>query len=131
MALPVTIAHTGSLNGSPAVGGQNVPSLNEIINTTFSGTYGASKSARLSIVGATDISPYTLSLDTMTKARCLVVATRSQTVKVLLTSAVGTDQKLDISGLFLWHSPNAGDEITAIKFVGTADLEVFVAGDVL
>lgn len=49
---------------------------------------------------------------------------------MLLTSAVGTDQALKVSDLFLWHSPNPGDELTAIKLVGTGDCEYFLAGDV-
>jgi hypothetical protein len=102
-----------------------------MLNTSFSGTYSASKATRLSVVGATDLSPYTVALDSITKARFLGVRViNGSSIKMLLTSPSGTDQALKVSSMLLWHSPNSGDEITAIKLVGTADIELLIAGDV-
>lgn len=128
MAVPATITHNGALSGSPGSG--SVLSIQEIANTSFTATYGGSKSARISVIGATDGAPYVVPFETLTKVRALLVRARGSTIKVRVTSAVGTDQSINVSELFLWHAPNSGDELTAIKFVGTADLEYFLAGDV-
>ena len=130
MAQAVTIWHSGAVSGQPiAVPGG--PSLADTLNTSFQGTYSASKSSRLSVVAATDIAPYTVTLDSVSKARFLGLRViNGASIKVLLTSPSGTDQTIKVSSLLLWHSPNSGDEITAIKLVGTADIEILIAGDV-
>lgn len=130
MALPAIISHTGSLSGSPAASSAGIPSLQEILNTTFTGTYGSSKGGRPAIVGATDGSPFVLSLETITKVRVIVMRVRGGSLKLKLTSAAGSLQSILCSDLFLWHAPNSGDEITGIQLVGTADLEYVLAGDV-
>jgi hypothetical protein len=131
MAQSVTIWHNGAVMGqvpSPVPSG---PSLADTLNTSFSGTYAASKATRLSVVGATDLAPYTVVLDSVTKARFLGIRViNGSSIKALLTSPSGTDQAIKVSSLLLWHSPNSGDEITAIKLVGTADIELLIAGDV-
>lgn len=129
MAQAVTIWHNGSVSGQPAIV-PNGPSLADNLNTSFSATYAASKSSRLAVVGATDIAPLVLSLDSITKVRFFALRVlNGPSIKVKLTSAAGADQAQ--SGVFfLWHSPNSGDEITAIKLVGTADIELMIAGDV-
>lgn len=129
MAIPATVSHIGTLSGSPAQGSIGSPSLQEIINTSFSGTYGSSKSARPSIVGATDGVPFVLPFETITKVRVLVIQVRSGSIKVKCTSAAGALQALLVSSFLLVHAPNPGDEITAIQLVGTADIEYFIAGD--
>jgi hypothetical protein len=130
LALPALVNHVGSLSGSPAQTGTTVPSLQELINTSFQGTFGGSKSARLTISGATDLSPFVLSLDTITKVRLIVVRTQNQSLRVKITSAYGATQVIPLSNALIWFAPNAGDEVTAIEFVGTADVEVVIAGDV-
>ena len=85
---------------------------------------------RLSVVGATDLSPYVVSLDTITKVRFLIIkVVNGASIKAVLTSAAVADQALS-GTTFIWNSLNAGDEITAIKLVGTADVELMIAGDV-
>jgi hypothetical protein len=102
-----------------------------MLNTSFQGTYSASKSSRLSVVGATDLSPYVFPMDSVAKARAIGMRViNGASIKALLTSPVGTDQAISTGSLLLWHSPNPGDEITAIKLVGTADIEILIAGDV-
>ena len=130
MAQSVTIWHSGAVTGqpTPVPGG---PSLSDMLNTSFCGTYGSSKAGRPSVVGATDLVPYVVTLDTITKVRFLGIRViNGSSIKVKLTSPAGTDQVLQVSSLLLWHSPNSGDEITAIKLVGTADIELLIAGDV-
>ena len=131
MALPVTVAHTGSLGGSPSTGSIGAPSLQEILNTSWSATYGSSKSGRPSIINATDGSPFELDLETITKVRVLVINVKAGSLVIKVTSAHGTEQEFGISnGNLILHMPAAGDELTAIEFVGTADIEYFLAGDV-
>jgi hypothetical protein len=130
MPQSTTIWHTGNVTGrpSPTVGG---PSLSEYLDTSFTGTYSASTAKRMTVVGATDIAPFTVALDSISKVRFLGLrVVNGASLKLLLTSASGTDQAVKVSSLWLWHSPNAGDEITAIKLVGTADIELMIAGDV-
>ena len=131
MPQSATIWHNGSVlvQPSPCLSG---PSSQDSVNTAFSGTYSSSTGVkRLTVVGATDISPFVVSMDSVVRARFLVLrVVNGASIKLLFTSSVGTDQKLDVSSMFLWHSPNSGDEITAIKLVGTADIELMIAGDV-
>jgi hypothetical protein len=104
--------------------------LQELLSTSFTATYGSSKGARPAIVGATDGSPFVLPLETITKVRLIAMRVRGGTLKIKMTSAVGTLQSVNVSDLFLWHAPNSGDEITVIQLVGTADAEYIIAGDV-
>lgn len=129
MPQSATIWHNGNVSGQPSPVA-NGPSLSDNLNTSFTNTYSASKSSRLTVIGATDPLPYTVALDTITKVRfvCIKVV-NGASIKAVLTSAFGTDQKLS-GNIFIWNSPNAGDEITAIKLVGTADIELMIAGDV-
>ena len=130
MAQSVTIWHSGAVTGqpTPVPGG---PSLSDMLNTSFNGTYAASKATRLSVVGATDLVPFAVAFDSITKARFVGLRViNGSSIKMLLTSPSGTDQALKVSSLVLWHSPNSGDEITAINLVGTADIELLIAGDV-
>jgi len=130
MAQAVTIWHSGAVSGQPHAAPCG-PSLSDTLNTSFQNTYSASKASRLSVVAATDQTPYTFPLDSITKARFIGVRVlNGASIKILLTSASGTDQALKTCSLLLWNSSNSGDEITAIKLVGTADLEILIAGDV-
>lgn len=131
MALSALIQHTGSLSGSPSQAGASIPSLQEILGTTFSATLSASKSGRPTIVGATDGVPFVLGLETITKVRLIVLRVTGGSLKVKLTnSTAGSLQAVMVSNLFMLYAPNAGDEVTAIQLVGTADLEYLIAGDV-
>jgi hypothetical protein len=124
-----TLWHSGALTGQP-VGSPCGPTLSDTMRTDFQGIYGASKSSRIAVVAATDIAPYTVTLDTIAKVRLLALrVVNGASIKVLFTSASGSDQAIKVSSLMLWHSPNAGDELTAIKLVGTADIEIMIAGD--
>lgn len=128
MAQSRTVWVNGAVSVSPT-SAPNGPSLADNLAISLTNTFQASKASPLSIA-STDGSPFTLSLDSIVKVRFIALKVNSgASVKMLLTSAAGTDQKVSVSGLFLWHAPNAGDEITAIKLVGTADVELLIAGD--
>jgi hypothetical protein len=102
----------------------------DFLNTSFQGTYGAGKGAAVSIVGATSGSPFILALETIVKVRMLAFRVRGGSLEIRITSAKGTDQAFACSDIFVWHAPFAGDELTAIKCIGTADLEYVISGDV-
>jgi hypothetical protein len=129
VAQPVTILHQGALTEQPFCG-HSSGSLTDIADTSFRGTYQASATMRVSVVAATDAIPFVLSTNGIAKIRALSVkAQAGATIKTLLTSAAGVDQAISSTALLI-HSPNSGSQITAIKFVGTADLEIVVAGDI-
>jgi hypothetical protein len=130
MGQSVSIWHTGAVSVHP-LSSPCSPSLGGVFNTAFQGTYTAAKAADLGVVGATDLAPFVVAFDSVLKARfiCLRV-TNGSSIKVLITSPSGTDQAIKVSSIWIWHSPNPGDEITAIKLVGTADIEIMIAGDV-
>lgn len=127
MAQTRTVWLTGAASIAP-VAVLNGPTLADHLNISATATYQASKASPLSVSSTTE-APYTVSLDSITKVRFMILKVRSGSVTLQLTSAAGTDQKLKVSDQIIWHAPNAGDEITAIKLVGTADVELLLAGD--
>lgn len=128
MAFPATIKHTGSLQAAPTNGSLgDVPSLTDLINTSFQATYQSTKSGRPSINAP--VVPAVLDLESVVKVRAIALRVRGGSLKILLTSAAGVDQAIRVSDAFIWSAPSPGDEITAIKFVGVADLEYVIAGD--
>lgn len=85
---------------------------------------------RVSVVGATLLLPFVLSTNGIVKVRAISVkAQAGATITTLLTSSAGVDQAISATALLI-HSPNSGSQFTAIKFVGTADLEIVIAGDI-
>jgi hypothetical protein len=118
------------LTGSPGNPSSALPSLQEIANTSFSRTYSQRQAGAPQVINATDLAPFILSLGTVTKIRMLFVrVVGSGVIRLKLTSAAGADQALPLSDLIVWHAPAEGDQITAVKVVGTADLEYTVYGD--
>jgi len=97
MAQAVTIWHSGAVSGQPfAVPGG--PSLADTLNTSFQGTYAASKASRLSVVGATDITPYVFPMDSVVKARFVGLRViNGSSIKAKLTSPSGTDQAIQVT----------------------------------
>jgi hypothetical protein len=128
MAIAATVQHVGSLSGCPATPTTTFPTLQEIANTSFSRTYSQRIADTLSVVGATDLAPFSVPFGSITKAR-MVYLRASQTIKIKVTTLLAVDQVLPLSDMFLLHNPNEGDQITAIKVVGTADIECVLAGD--
>jgi hypothetical protein len=130
MSLPVTVQHTGSLAGSPATATSAFPSLTEIANTSFQRTYSQRIAGTLSVIGATDLSPLAMPFGSITKAHVVYLRMQGGSLKVKFTSAAGVDQAILVSDEILLHTPNVGDEITAINLVGTGvDCEYVLIGD--
>lgn len=126
MGLPARITVLGTATGSPA--SSSAPnSLGDQLNLGTEQTYQVTKSARPS-VNSSDMSPFILSLDTIVSVFFIACRIRGS-LKILLTSAAGDDQAFLCSDMFVWSAPQSNNAITAIKFVGTADLEVFIAGN--
>jgi hypothetical protein len=131
MAIPVTITHRGSVSGAGSPGAPTT-ALQNFMSTAVTATLGGSKGGRPAIVGATVGAPFVFPLEGITRVRFLAVKARGGGGHLRLTSALGTDQVVPLGSeaLHLWSSLAAGDELTAVKFVGSADLEYILAGDV-
>ena len=99
------------------------------IDTSFCATLAVDKTAVLNIVGATVQSPFVLSLDSITKVRALAIQILNGATITMNYTQAATAKALNISGPLVMYLPNAGDEITAITFVGTANLAIRLAGD--
>lgn len=98
------------------------------IDLGFTRAYAKSAGASVTIT-STDLAPFSVNLNGLVSVNLLAIKIlNGLSVKVLLTSAVGTDQAVNVSGLWVWHSPVAGDVLTAVKLVGTAELEYLIAG---
>jgi len=66
-------------------------------------------------------------LNQITKVKLFIIRS-SVPITIKVTSAVGSDQAMKVAD-FRWQSDEDGDEITAIKILGTADVEFIVAGE--
>ena len=128
---PVRIKHTGVLVGGACA--SCACGLNGgIFDTTFGATYATGKGGQDDIANATLMAPFVLPLENVVKVRVLAIRATGNTVKMLLTSAAGADQEVLLGGdgLHIFHQPNVGDEITAIKFVGNGTtVSYFIAGE--
>ena len=132
MSIPVTVQHTGALNGSPPSGSlAGTQSLAELMRTDFSATFGSSKGARPSIIGATFAgTPFTFPFETITKVKMFALRVLSGSLKVRISTPNGGAQQIfPVSNFFLFYNPNTGDHATAIDAEGTADVEYVMAGD--
>lgn len=128
MAQPVTLTHEGALVSAPA---SSPSSLLDRLITSFEFTYQVARTGHPTIIGATDMAPFVIGFEGMTAVRVFGLRVNSGDLKVLVTSASGTDQALNVGGqgVLLWSSPYSGDQLTAIKMVGTADVDYLIAGD--
>lgn len=115
----------GLLTGDPAQ--LNGPKSTSI-DLGFKHPYPMSSSGSL-LVNSTDMAPLAINLG-VTVAHLFVIKILGEaaSIKVKFTSAVGTDQLLNVSGLWVWHSPSTGDGITALSLVGSGEVEFLVAG---
>jgi hypothetical protein len=122
------LIQTGVIQAQPAqstVGGQ---SLQEVGSLDIVTSYTKRIAGVPSIVGASDAVPYVLPFDTMTACRYVWLHVLSGAAKVKITTATETDQIIRVGSTLILHAPNPGEELTAIKVVGTCDLEYFLAG---
>lgn len=130
MAQSTVVQVSGAIAAQPAAGALFTASLQEFLSLSTTATYGAAKGGAIS-VNSTDIAPFVVPLEGIVKGRMIGIGIISgQTVKVLLTTALGTDQAIPVSDKLFLHMPSAGDEYTALKIVGVADIQYFLAGDV-
>ena len=128
MSTPVIIRHTGIATALSTWNGFG----SSPVDTSFTATYAAHKESQLDVVGATDMAPAVIPLENVIKVRVLIIKCTGNSLKLVVTSARGTDQALPLSagGILMLHLPTLGDELTAIKLVGTgATVDYFIAGD--
>lgn len=131
MAASKKLTLAGLLKGQPQAGGPGQSQQTTDFPLDLSKLYPREDSDTTSIA-STDLSPFVLHSSVVPSARIFALRVISGTVKVKLTSASGIDQALQVSGpegFMMWASATAGDELTTIKLIGTADVEYLVAGD--
>lgn len=127
MSQMVTVAVSGAVTAGPANASPTAPSLQDSLNVSTLRTYSY-KSGQSTTINA-PVTPLVVNLGAITKVRFFVIRVIGAGLQVLLTSALGTDQVFKVSDEMMWSSPNEGDQITAIKLVGVADVEYLLAGD--
>jgi hypothetical protein len=128
MARARTVWLNGAVSIAPLPCGSS-QGIGDVLNLSLVATYQASKAAPLSIA-STEGTPTVVALDSIVRVRFIALKVNSySSVQMIVTSAAGATQRIPVSGLFVWYAPNAGDEITAISLVGTADVELLLAGD--
>lgn len=97
-------------------------------NFGFSEVYSKEDSDTV-VIDSTDLSPFVLDQDVVPQAHILALQVLDKvSIKVLVTSAGGTDQAFNVSSSLLWHAPLPGDVITEVKLIGKANVEYFLAG---
>jgi len=128
LSQPTMVKVTGAIASAPSGASIFSSSLQEFLGLNFTYTYGAKKSGDIS-VNSTDMSPFSIPFEGILKGRIFAMRLISGgTMKVLLTTALGV-AALPISDELLIHSPNPGDQFTAIQLVGSGDVRYFMAGD--
>lgn len=128
MAQATPIQLTGVLTARPADPSFGSCSLLELLPLTFCASYSSAKSGAPSIA-STDVAPFTVPLEGITKVRMFALRVRSGIgLKVLLTTALGV-AAFPVSDEYLFHNPTVGSEATQIQLVGTGDVLYALAGD--
>ena len=125
---PIVIKHTGIAVGNSCAGAFGAGP----VDTGFCGTYAAYKEGSFDLVGATLGAPNVMDLENVVKVRVLIVQLSGNSAQMLLTSAAGTDQAVQLSsgGQCIMFEPAVGSEITGIKFVGDGStVSYLIAGD--
>lgn len=131
MGQPALVTVTGAVTITPVVGGfPGSPSLTDTLQIYVQAAYGSWKTGRPNISAPLIGSPFVVPLEGIAKVRFLAFKT-ALPMKVLLTTPNGgADQAVPVSDELVIHAPGAGDEMTAIKVVGTGDISYVIAGDV-
>lgn len=121
---------TGAIASAPSTASLYSTSLQEFLGLNFQATYGATKAGMISIAATDPLNPFVLSLEGIVAGRVFGMRLISgDTMQVKITTALGV-ASVPVSDELVIHSPNPGDEFTAIAFVGTGDVRYFIAGDV-
>jgi len=117
------IKMTGALMAEPPqCGGRSTTLMLD-----FAGQFDQSAEAAIHMSG-TDLAPYDLNLSGITAVQLVGITILSGgPLVLLLDSTAGTAQAVPVSEEFLLSNRN-GPPITRIQIVGTADIEVMLAG---
>jgi hypothetical protein len=129
MSQMVTVALNGAVQAGPANASTTSPSLLDTLSIATLRTYGYKSANSTTINNPSAGTPFVIPLAAITKVRFCLIRVTGASVQVLVTSAAGTDQTFKVSDELVWSSPNEGDQLTAIKLVGVADIEYLIAGD--
>lgn len=116
----------GLLQGEPAQ--LNGPKSTSI-DMGFNHTYPMSSSGSL-LVNSTDMAPLVINQDGVIVAHLVAIRIigDAASIKVVFSSPAGSAQALNVSGIWVWHSPRTGDGITSVALAGVGEVEYLVAG---
>ena len=132
MGQPALVQITGAVVVSPVTGScyPGSPSMTDTLQISASAAYGSWKNGRPNVQKPTIGDPYVVPLEGIAKVRFLAFRTQLPMRLLLTTPNGGADQVVPVSDELVLHAPGAGDEMTAIKIVGTGDVTYVIAGDV-
>lgn len=130
MAQPFMLQVRGVIQLQPFAAIPAGPSQRAIGDIDILASYSQRMADSPSIINATSLAPYVVPFGTVTKANFVAIRQVSGALYGKLTTANETDQIVRFAGgwLIVWV-PNAGEEITAVKLIGTGDAETFIAGN--
>lgn len=121
----------GVLTGGPASPSYYSSTLAELLPLNFCDVY-ASETHGIITVNSTDLAPFVLPFQGITKGRLMAFRILAGlTMKILMTTALGVNA-VPCSDLFLLRARNPDDEVTAISLVTGAqavDVAYMLAGD--
>ncbi len=121
----------GVLTGGPAAASFFSSTLLELLPLNFCDVYASEKHGVIT-VNSTDLAPFVLPFEGITKARVIAVRILAGlSLKLLMTTGLGVNA-VPVSDLFFLRVRNPGDEVTAISIVTAAqpvDIAYLIAGD--
>ncbi len=127
-ASPVSLNLGGVLAVQAASSSPTTWGMSDAFALEFQATYAQAKGSA-PFIQSTDVAPFVVPFEGISRAHAYLILVNGPSMVVKITTAEGADQEIPVSGMFLWHSPNNSDAITAIKIVGTGSVQYFLAGD--
>lgn len=121
---------TGVISARPASTAFGACTLQELLPLNTRAVYASGKGASISVSATSPSPPFVLPLEGIVAVRLFAMRLLSgDSIRVTITTPVGT-ATFPVSDEFVLHNVNPGDEITAISFVGSAEIAYAIAGDV-
>lgn len=126
MSQPITVTVNGAISAAPASSTALAPSLRADVMIGLQRTYSFKQADSISI--NSPVSFVGLGLGSITKVRFVFIRVIGASITITATSAAGS-AVFNVSDEWMWHSPNEGDQFTAITLKGVSDLEYLLLGD--
>jgi len=129
--LTAGIEITGVVSARPASTAFGACTLQELLPLNTRATYASTKYGGITIAAIDPAPPFNLDFEGIIAGRLFAMRLNSgDSIRVTITFASTGPATIPVSDELLIHNVNPGDEITAISFVGAADISYVLAGDV-